>query len=165
MSIFNFLLKKSKLVSNKSLVPFLTKNITEYILESYQDILSIASYEDVNSKNEDPSLSFSIEQYSCYSDSNGSLYAWILVEHGERNSLRVNLINYHPKDNTYISLFDFEFANGVVEDYRFGHQSSLYKYENSTQQCMDAIKIYANFNAYKTSPPYVVFAKMIDLTK
>ena len=112
MSIFNFLLKKSKLVSNKSLVPVLTKNIVEVILENYDDLELIISFDEDPPEYDDPSLMYSVDKYSCYSDSSGIIYGWIIVQRGEFD-IRVNLIKYFPKDNNYISLFDFDFTGGI----------------------------------------------------
>lgn len=165
MAIFDFLFGKKPKVTNNALVNLLTKSIIKSINDEPDNFEEVVSLEDKNSKFEDPGVSFYIAKYDCFEDSDGSIYGWICIQYGDADLLTFNLIRHFPKKKGYISYFDCEFKKPtIIKNPRFAKDSVLYACEDSTQQCMDMITKYARLASYSSPPPYVIFAKMINIS-
>lgn len=164
MAIFDFLFGKKPKITNDALVNVLTKSIIKSVNDEPDNFEEVVFFEDENSKFEDPGVSFYIAKYDCFEDGDGSIYGWVCIQHGDDELKTFNLIRYFPDKKAYISYFDFEFTKFVIKNPRFAKNSVLYACEDSTKQCMDMITKYARLASYSSPPPYVIFAKMINIS-
>jgi hypothetical protein len=165
MAIFDFLFGKKPKITNDALVNVLTKSIIKSFNHEPDDFEEVVCFEDKNSKFEDPSVAFYIAKYDCFEDGDGSIYGWVCIQHGDVDLITLNLIRYFPDAKGYISYFDFDFTKSVIKNPRFAKNSVLYACEDSTKQCMEMIAKYARLASYSSPPPYVVFAKMINISE
>ena len=176
MGIFDFLLKRIQQndissenlsVSNDQLIPFLTKEWMEAFERIFDETDSeYFSFEEwvPHGENSEETVSYSTIPSLCYFDpETDSIYGFIEIMNSHRGSPWITyLVNFDARQRGVRALFEFEHDYKTIVRTKFRPNEIIYPGAGLTRICA-SIEKYARLNAYSNAPPYVFFAKMINL--
>jgi hypothetical protein len=167
MGIFSIFKKhNSNEITNEKLIPILTKNIIENLIQFWHHGEG-TFFEIENSSNKDEKGNgiggmYLVEDESAFIDDDGMVYGWLHIQEYS-DIAKTYLLKISSTTLKYKFLFVFEF---IVDDVAVNNPKfkdiNLTEYKGAIKKSIQHLVNISKFNNYRNPPPYVFFAKMIN---